>query len=227
VADLTPALLNCAWPLLTVEARRSLLSGCCAAAAAAGATQQPAPVAASTAPHAARAAATLVAALEIVSFGQQRTFCRALATACAEERAACAASDDESLPGVDVDVESGRSEEEAAVALQRAARRAALAASAALAVRAAALKQGAPDPERRQPGSPTAGAAPAGRPSVLSRIATGFSTGLRLLFLAAMGDVSFFPEVWGPAARARDVNRTGLATVAPLREPAGVHRQQL
>ena len=189
VADLTPALLNSTWQLLTAEARSTLISACHAAAtaAAAGPGRLAAADAGLAAPDATNAATTLVAALEMVSYGQQRSTSRA------------AAPDAEAIAAAGIDVEqddaAGWSADVSAAASQRAACRAALSASAALAVRSAALEQAALRPERWQPSSSLAAGKQTGWLSSLSKVSTGASTFLRLLFLAAMGDVAFFPEV--------------------------------
>jgi hypothetical protein len=188
VADLTPALLNSTWQLLTAEARCTLISSCHAAAAAATGTDQLAAADADfPAPDAACAATTLVTALEIVSYGQQRSFSQAAAPD--GEAAADAAADAEQHEA------NSWSEDMSVVATQRAARRSALSASAALAVRSAALEQSTLRPERQQTSSSLAASKQKGWLSFLSSISTGGSTFLRLLFLAATGDVAFFPEV--------------------------------
>jgi hypothetical protein len=215
VADLTPALLNSTWQLLTAEARCTLIGACHAAASAAA---QPATADAdlaapsSAAPDATQAATSLLTALEIVSFGHQRSFIQAApAAGDAEQEHAASWSEDVS-----------------AAATQRAARRAALAASAALAVRSAALEQGALSPEGQQTSSSLAAGKQKGwLKGVLSSISTGGSTFLRLLFLAAMGDVAFFPEVHASWQISHAPSLRGLPVSALDRStrPAG-HQQQ-
>ncbi len=223
MADLTPALLNSTWQLLTAEARCTLIGACHAAASAAA---QPATADAdlaapsSAAPNAARAATSLLTALEIVSYGQQRSF----------SPAAPAAGQDAAAAGTGVEHEAANSwsEDISAAASQRAALRAALAASAALAVRSAALEQGALSPGGQQTSSSLAAGKQKGwLQGVLSSISTGGSTFLRLLFLAAMGDVAFFPEVHASRQTSHAPSLRGLPISALDRStrPAG-HQQQ-
>jgi hypothetical protein len=207
LADLTPALLNSAWQLLTADARRTLMASAHSAAAAAAAVSSSSAAAAEAVVADARPAAfSLTTALEVVSFGEQRTFFAA--------------------PPLPADAEDGGAE--AVIAAQDAAwavelstlgyRRATLAASAALAVRNACLAapaySGASAPSKL--GALAAGgpAAPGGGGNgsskralpLTARLSVAIEEGLRLLFLAAMGDVAFFPEVWAVVMHSSQVN---------------------
>ncbi len=193
---LTPGLVNAAWQLLTAEARTSLMGACLTAGSSAETSQSPALEQPAT-PGAAAAGAlkallpgfALTNALEVVSLGEQRT------------------------PGpANLDASA------AAAAAAAAAGRGRLAASAALAVRRRALA--AAGGSAAKPWRPAAcgvdGAAAAAALSWPAAAAAGVDAALRLAFLAAMGDVAFFPEAAAALGRASGGDAGHAAGRSPL-----------